>query len=111
MLMDELIQQVLSEVMRLADPNSEYDYEEYEQLTELRQNLVDAIESKSQPLNDQQKQQVLKILSYDDPIMSRMGALLKEAERELRSVHVAKKQQVAYNYNGMSEGFMFDKKK
>lgn len=109
--MDELIQQVLDEVVRLSDINSEYSYEEYEALTELRQKLVDDIESKSQPLNDQQKQQVRKILSYDEPIMSRMEALLKEAERELRSAHVVKKQQVAYNYSGMSEGFMFDKKK
>lgn len=109
--MDKLIRQVLDEVIRLGEPQSERRYEEYEELVELRQRLVDLVEKSIHPLSEEQRGYILQILSYDNVILERMAAYKLEAKEALQAIEAAKRQRKSYEVPSFDEGFLFDEKK
>lgn len=108
--MNRLLNQVLNEVIRLSQPQPDIRYEEYEELTELRQQLVNQVEANDQPLSEEQRSIIRQILSYDAAIMERMAAYKQEAEKELRIIEIARRQRRTYETQSFDEGFLFDKK-
>lgn len=109
--MDELIRQVLNEVIRLSKPQSDLRYEEYEELVELRQCLVNQVAEGGHPLSEEQREYIRQILSYDTVILERMDAYKLEAEEGLLAIEAAKRQRRVYEAPSFDEGFLFDKKK
>jgi predicted house-cleaning noncanonical NTP pyrophosphatase (MazG superfamily) len=109
--MDKLVRQVLDEVVRLSKPHPDHRYEEYEELVELRQRLVDRVAEGSHPFSEEQREYIHKILSYDAIILERMAAYKVEAEEGLLAIKAAKRQRRTYEGPSFDEGFMFDEKK
>jgi hypothetical protein len=109
--MDKLVQQVLDEVIRLSKPQPDRLYEEYEELVELRQRLVDQVKGKDYPLSEMQRECIREILSYDTAILEQMAAYKLEAEEGLLAIEAAKRQRRVYEIPSFDEGFLFDKKK
>jgi hypothetical protein len=109
--MDKLIRQVMDEVIRLGEPHPERRYEEYEELVELRQQLVDQVEKNVHPLSAEQRDFIHQILSYDNVILERMAAYKLEAEEGLQAIKAAKRQRKSYEVPSFDEGFLFDEKK
>lgn len=107
-MMDNLIREVLAETIRLAESELDTGYEEFVALTDLRQKLVDEVQSRSS-LSDGDKLLLRELAQYDEAIMSRMMALKQEAEHGIQRMNATKKQQNAYGLMGLGESIMFDK--
>ncbi|MFM9330664.1 hypothetical protein [Paenibacillus mesotrionivorans] len=109
--MDNLVREVLNEVIRLSKHQPGRRYEEYEELVELRQRLVDQVKENDHPLSEMLKESIREILSYDTVILERMAAYKLEAKEGLLAIEAAKRQRRVYDMPSFEEGFLFDEKK
>jgi len=106
--MDKLIREVLAETVRLTESEPDTGYEAFVALTDLRQTLVDEVQSRSS-LSESERMLLRELAKYDEAITSRMLALKKEAELGMQRLNISRKQQGAYGHTGFSESIMFDK--
>ncbi|WP_027087245.1 hypothetical protein [Cohnella panacarvi] len=107
-MMDKLIREVLAETIRLAKSEPDTDYEAFVELTDLRQTLVDEVQSRGL-LKDDEKALLSELAKYEKVILSRMLALKQEAELGIQRMNATKRQQDAYGQVGPGESIMFDK--
>lgn len=108
--MDELIARILFETERLSLGDIS-DYREYEQLTELRQQLVDSITLSAVPLTEEQKDMIQRLRPFESVILSKMHRLKDEAELAMNRMNTSKKQFAAYNPSPMVDSILMDKRK
>jgi regulator of replication initiation timing len=109
--MDKLMRQVLDEIIRLSEPKPNRRYEEYEELVELRQRLVDQVEENVHLLSEEQRGYIRQILSYDAVILKHMAMYKREAEEGLLAIEAGKRQRRTYEMQNFDGGILFDKKK
>ncbi len=107
--MDKLLQRVLEDTVRLCESSQQWEYEEFVNLTDLRQTLVEEVEKKG-PLTLEQKKLMQEILKCETEIVRRMQKLKDEAEEGLRRLDASKKQKTAYGNASVHNSFMFDKR-
>lgn len=105
------MQQVLDEIIRLSEPRPDCRFEEYVELVELRQGLVNQVEKSVHPLSEEQREYIRQILSYDAIILEQMAKYKLEAEEGLQAIETAKRQRKTYEMQSFDGGFLFDEKK
>ena len=105
--MEQVLNEVLRETLRLLDDESEAEYEAFVELTNLRDQLLERV--RQRPLLDKEKILLREILQHDDEMMRRMLILKREAEIGMQRLNNSKRQQGAYGNAGFSESIMFDK--
>ncbi|WP_339318582.1 hypothetical protein [Paenibacillus sp. FSL R10-2734] len=111
--MDELIESLKELTLGITDRLEETTYEELEAFVEDRQELVDSIAEqtaicKSSPA---QKQEINRILEFDNVILDRMNALRLEAQDWLQKRNQAKVQRSAYEAAYTPDSFLMDRRK
>lgn len=107
-MVDKLIREVLTETARLAESELDTGYEAFVALTDLRQTLVDEVQSRG-ALSESETKLLRELAQYDEMILSRMLALKQEAELGMNRMNASKKQMNAYGHMGLGESIMFDK--
>lgn len=111
--MDELIQSLKELTSGITDRLDETTYEELELFVEDRQELVDSIAEHAEicKSTSAQKQEINRILEYDNVILDRMNALRLEAQDWLQKRNQAKVQRSAYEAAYTPDSFLMDRRK
>lgn len=111
--MDELIQSLRELTLDITDRLDETTYEELELFVEDRQELVDSIAEQAEICKSTpaQKQEINRILEYDNVILDRMNALRLEAQDWLQKRNQAKAQRSAYEAAYTPDSFLMDRRK
>lgn len=111
--MDELIQSLRELTLGITDRLNETTYEELELFVEDRQELVDSIAEQAGICQSTpaQKQEINRILEYDNVILDRMNALRLEAQDWLQKRNQAKVQRSAYEAAYTPDSFLMDRRK
>jgi hypothetical protein len=111
--MDELIQSLKELTSGITDRLDETTYEELELFVEDRQELVDSIAEQTEicKSTSAQKQEINRILEYDNVILDRMNALRLEAQDWLQKRNQAKVQRSAYEATYTPDSFLMDRRK
>ena len=109
------IQQVLIKLVSLTDQMvdrlSEVTYEELESFTEKREALVQQLLLLQEKPTEDEKNQIVTILSYDPLIKSRMEFFKNEASDFLEKQGAIKAQQVAYQSAYIPDSLFIDDRK
>lgn len=111
--MDELIRSLDLLTREMMSRLQEATYEELVVFVEERQKLVDSIAEKAAiyPSSAAQKQEIHRILGYDNELLDRMNALRQEAQNFLQKRGQAKIQRSAYEQNYTPDSILMDRKK
>ncbi|WP_339799072.1 hypothetical protein MKY19_28110 [Paenibacillus sp. FSL R5-0744] len=111
--MDELILSLDQLTRSIVNRLQETTYEELELFVEDRQELVDSIAKQVAlcPTTSAQKQEINRILEYDNVILDRMNALRLEAQDWLQKRKQAKVQRSAYEAAYTPDSFLMDRRK
>lgn len=109
--MDELIERVLVETKRMSVVGAVDEYEQFEDLIELRQQLADLVVSDRDTLSERQKAWIQEINSYDVAMLGEMQRLKDEASAGLNRMTLSKKQFAAYNQVDAYDSILMDKRK
>ncbi|MBB6632586.1 hypothetical protein [Cohnella thailandensis] len=107
-----MFEHIEKETHRLSRPECDADYTEYENFVELRQQLVDFLESNPE-IAKQEKRRIHTLAPYETGLLSKMESHKQEAQAGMRKVDETRRQRNAYyndSYGGI-EGFMFDKRR
>lgn len=111
--MDELIRNLDQLTREVVERLDETTYEELELFVEDRQEFVDSIAEQAEICKSTpaQKQEINRILEYDNVILDRMNALRLEAQDWLQKRNQAKAQRSAYEAAYTPDSFLMDRKK
>ncbi|WP_313639234.1 flagellar protein FliT [Paenibacillus sp.] len=111
--MDELILSLDQLTRGIVDHLQEISYEELEFFVEDRQEIVDSIAEQAEICKSTpaQKQEINRILEYDNVILDRMNALRLEAQDWLQKRNQAKVQRSAYEAAYTPDSFLMDRRK
>jgi len=111
--MDELILSLDQLTRSIVNRLQETTYEELELFVEDRQELVDSIAEQADICQSTpaQKQEINRILEYDNVILDRMNALRLEAQDWLQKRNQAKVQRSAYEAAYTPDSFLMDRRK
>lgn len=111
--MDELIRSLDLLTREMMSRLQEATYEELVVFVEERQKLVDSIAEKVAiyPSSAAQKQEIHRILGYDNELLDRMNALRQEAQNFLQKRGQAKMQRNAYEAGYTPDSILMDRKK
>lgn len=108
--LSELIDRLVRETNRLSEMGAQCTYQEFEQLVELRQTLINAIELNGHNLTDEHRKKIQSLSPLDEIILGHMHRLREEAREGIVKMNQSKRQAAVYQQQPAYESILFDKR-